>query len=341
MHTIPPSTKSLISKSRAFLLVAAWIIGAATAVAQQERSPFTVVLLPDTQKYTQMPPANNPYFIQTRWIKDNAEAKNIKFVIHLGDIVQSRNSVRSEWKIAGDAHAILEQGPNPVPYSMVPGNHDLSGSDAPDYVRDTSLYNEFFGPKRFASRAWYGGHQDKTNDNNYCLFKAAGMDFMVLSLELLPSDATLAWADGVIKAHPKHRVIIATHRYLQPSGKRSPDRVYGGAKGNNGTDIFNKLVKNNPTVFMTVSGHLCYEALNVAENASGGKVFEILSDYQSLPFGGRGWLRTLKFDPSRNKITVGSYSPVLDKHNYGKGAYQLDYNMEVPKVQQAAVDSSK
>lgn len=332
MYTNMPNAKSLIYKSLAFLFVVAWILAPTTVSAKETRSPFMVVLLPDTQKYTQMEEADNPYFAQTQWIKDNAKSKNIKFVIHLGDIVDSRNSSRSEWKIASQAHAILEQNPDPVPYSVVPGNHDLNGSDVPDFTRNTSLYNEFFGPKRFASRSWYGGHKGKTNDNNYCLFKAAGMDFMVVSLELLPTDDTLAWADGIIKAHPKHRVIIATHRYLQPRGKRSPDRIYGGVKGNNGTDIFNKLVKGNPNVFMTVSGHLCYEAFNVAENESGGKVYEILTDYQSLPGGGGGWLRTLKFDPQRNKITVGSYSPVLDKHNYGKGAFELDYNMELSKV---------
>jgi hypothetical protein len=103
-------------------------------------------------------------------------------------------------------------------------------------------------------------------------------------------------------------------------------------QGNSGEEIFNDLVKYNDNIFMVVCGHIHNEALNVATNASGGKVYEILNDYQELPTGGDGWLRTLRFEPDQNKIYVESYSPVLDQYNLNNGDYILRYDMGGPPL---------
>ena len=65
-----------------------WLVFACAGIVLGS-DPFTVVLLPDTQKYTQQSPEDNRYSAQTSWIKSNAEAENIEFMIHLGDIVQT------------------------------------------------------------------------------------------------------------------------------------------------------------------------------------------------------------------------------------------------------------
>ena len=77
-----------------------------SVVSAEKRSDFTVVLLPDTQYYSQLYPEN--YLCQTRWIKERASADNIKFVIHLGDIVHNYNNIEQEWKAADRAHQILD-----------------------------------------------------------------------------------------------------------------------------------------------------------------------------------------------------------------------------------------
>jgi hypothetical protein len=48
-------------------------------------------------------------------------------------------------------------------------------------------------------------------------------------------------------------------------------------------------------------------------NERGGKVIELLSDYQEFSNGGDGWLRILRFDPGRGEIRVRTYSPWLDR----------------------------
>jgi predicted MPP superfamily phosphohydrolase len=115
-------------------------------ISNAEKS-FAVVLLPDTQLYCENYP--DTYIAQTSWIRQRVNDDNIKFVIHLGDIVQTPTE-RSEWENANRAMRLLD---GIVPYSMVPGNHDMEVN-----LRDTSLYNEFFAPARFANRKWYGGH---------------------------------------------------------------------------------------------------------------------------------------------------------------------------------------
>src|SRR6185437_10594075 len=46
---------------------------------------------------------------------------------------------------------------------------------------------------------------------------------------------------------------------------------------------------------------------------SGNLVNQILSDYQSEPLGGSGFLRIIKISPSLNRVTVTTYSPYLDQ----------------------------
>jgi hypothetical protein len=66
---------------------------------------------------------------------------------------------------------------------------------------------------------------------------------------------------------------------------------------------------------MVACGHVGGVNLLLSTNDVGGQVIEILTDYQNLAQGGEGWLRTMKFVPSQNKIYVDCYSPLLKRHN--------------------------
>ena len=90
----------------------------------QPPEPFTIVLLPDTQYYSDKYP--DTFLAQTAWIKDHAKERNIKFVIHLGDIVDDGTNER-QWKVADEAYRALDGA---VPYSCRPGNHDMDDKRA-------------------------------------------------------------------------------------------------------------------------------------------------------------------------------------------------------------------
>src|SRR5262249_1306151 len=93
------------------------------AKAGRSDEVFTIVLLPDTQFYSEKYPET--YVAQTMWIRERVKPDNIKFVVCLGDIVQNAH-VEDEWKRADQAAHILD---GVVPYSAVPGNHDLVMQD--------------------------------------------------------------------------------------------------------------------------------------------------------------------------------------------------------------------
>lgn len=284
----------------------------ASGYAQEAQPPdsnevFSVVLLPDTQFYSEKFPET--FVSQTMWIRERAKADNIKFVVCLGDIVQNAH-IEEEWVRAHMSAWILD---GVVPYSSVPGNHDLVVKDKV-ITRDSSLFNKYFGPQRFEKEAWYGGHMGQTNDNNYCTFRAAGRDFLVLSLEFAPRDEALQWAAEVCQKFPAHNIIVATHSYLNLQG-RTTGQAKVDSTANSGQQMWEKLVSKQPNVFMVACGHVGGVNLLVSKNEAGGQVIEILTDYQNLDRGGLGWLRTMKFVPAENKIYVDCYSPLLKEHN--------------------------
>jgi predicted phosphodiesterase len=299
-----------------FIVLAAATTSRSEEPAEAEKS-FSVVLLPDTQFYSEKYPET--YVAQTLWIRKRLKEDNVKFAVHLGDIVQT-STKENEWKNANRAMEILD---GVVPYSMVPGNHDMVVKS-----RDTSLYNKYFSPERFEGRKWYGGHFGKTNDNNYCFFEGGGMKFLVISLEFAPRDEVLQWASDVARKHPEHRVIVATHCYMRTKGRdMSCDTSYK-VDGNSGEEMWQKFVRKSPNVFLVVSGHVVGVGLQTSTNDAGGKVIEMLTDYQGLSHGGDGWLRTLTFVPAENKIHVKTYSPLLDKVNDAPDqSFSLDYEM--------------
>jgi 3',5'-cyclic AMP phosphodiesterase CpdA len=263
---------------------------------------FTLLLLPDTQKYTESFPAT--FLAQTEWVRDSVQRENIAFVIHLGDITE--NNTASEWELGSRAMATLE---GKVPYSVLPGNHDgFSLGQTPQ------LYNQTFPPSRFQKYPWYGGHSGETNENNYCFFRADNTDFLVLSLRFGPTDADLAWASQIVRQHPKKRVIVATHAYMFNDNTRlGPGDDYSPHKKslawNDGEEIWEKFIRHHANIFLVVSGHVYGAGRQTSKGDHGNTVHEILADYQKYPNGGDGWLRLLYFDTKQAQIRVRTYSP--------------------------------
>ena len=278
---------------------------------------FTVVLLPDTQHYSDKDPST--YLAQIRWIVGNAALADIRFVVHLGDITEQ--NTEEEWKNASAFHRELDRAG--IPYSVVPGNHD---NPEDGKKRDTFNYNRYFGPDRFAGRPWYGCYMGTTNDNNCTFFEAGELKFMVVGLEFAPTKDALCWADSVIKNHPERRVIIVTHCYQDHGGQHRTDcATYFHIVGSGGNTVWNELVRRHSNIFMVLSGHI-HDSEYVTRIGNGGNtVHEILTDYQDeLRDGeehGNGWLRTLTFVPSEERIYVRSLSVLADVSEFNSSDY--------------------
>jgi hypothetical protein len=219
---------------------------------------------------------------------------------------------------------VLTGLPEGIPYSVLPGNHDLyqGNQDA-----EGNFYSQYFGESRFAGRSYYGGAYNGNNKNSYQLFSASGLDFIYISLAYRTSaDAgVLNWADSLLGAYPNRRGIVASHWFINIGDPAT----FGGQ----GQAVYDKL-KSNPNLFLMLSGHVHGEGKR-SDTYQGRTVHSILTDYQSTANGGNGFLRILTFKPSSNTIHVESYSPTLGRAvNSSDGvtawtpAYDLPYNMQ-------------
>ena len=279
----------------------------------------------------------------TEWIVANTDQRKIAFTAHTGDIMENwhnlgddRAKAIREYEVASAAQEIIDDAG--LVNTVLPGNHDNQyGQDnGPD-----ALYNDYFGPERYAavsqsprwtaSQASYQPWQPGDNANNYVLFSASGLDFVVVSLGFGVTPEEAAWADGVLEQYADRNAIVLTHAYLAPSG--NPDGR-GGGMSYDGMSVRNTVVKENPNVFLVLSGHEHGVNIEVRKNLGrpGNHVVELLADYQfykvragQVGLGGVGtntpdtllqmgssFFRLLQFDVDRSELSVDTYSPFLD-----------------------------
>ena len=258
---------------------------------------FTIVVLPDTQYYSD----NYPWIFdnQTQWIIENKESMNIVFVTHLGDLVDHWWSIE-EWDNANTSMSKLD---GDLPFGVLPGNHD--GAETGGNLIN---YNNYFGFNRFKNESWYGGTYQNINTNSYQLFSAGGDDYLIFHIQFNPSDNILFWASNVIDQYPSRRVIVATHDYVHGYN------YYSNSRSEIGENMWEKLVKPHADqIFLVLSGHYENE-VRITSLEDGYFVHQLLSDYQDRHNGGNGWLRIIEFSSINNEISIRTYSPYLDKY---------------------------
>jgi hypothetical protein len=243
-----------------------------------------------------------------------------------------------EARAAGEAFRKLADR---VPFSVVPGNHDYDGfwadsrfaggRDPRDPARQGSPYgmlhyggldnfNSVFGERSalFAGRPWRVGNFNGGADSA-TVFEGSGYRFLHLGLEFAPHDDVLDWAGEMIRRHPGLPTIVTIHDHLDPRGERVPVSVVDmkavHPEHNGPEDLWKKFLSKHPQIFLVLSGHQHGQSRRVDAGAAGGKVWQLLADYQDrnqvlrhvvgdgkipgalAPAGlGDGWMRLLNFD---------------------------------------------
>lgn len=293
----------------------------ARATSELERrfhqGSYSFVLLPDTQGYSLRHP--EIFKKQTRYVASRARTLDVRFVFHLGDIVNN-NSDR-EWERARDALSLLS---GVVPLALVPGNHDygLRG----DASNRTTPLNRFFDFRKLSASPTFGGAFESGKlDNVFQLFSAGGRDYVVLSLEWGPRDAVLAWAGQVMDRYPERLGILVTHAYLTDEGVRAdhrkprkrlhnPHDYPTPPPVNDGEEIWRKLVQPHRFAFV-FSGHELGDGAGYRADrtAAGTLCHQLLANYQMRAEGGEGYLRLLEFLADGRNVRVHAYSPFYDR----------------------------
>jgi len=277
---------------------------------------FTIVALPDTQKYSQKSAWTPIFEAQTQWIVDNKEAENIIFVSHVGDVVQNADSP-VEWDRADEAMSVLD---DVVPFAIAPGNHDQDlHLNLPEGVSGT-LYDSYFPRSRFEQFPWYAdSYPPGTNWNSYQLFSASSLDFILVHLQFCPSDEEVAWAAAVLANHPDRKAILTTHGLLDQFGNRSAnlceDTEY----------IWSDLVVPSDNVFLVLCGHM-HGQTRRTDTVGNREVPQLLANFQRDGNGGNGYLRILRFIPGADTVEVRTYSPWLDNFLTGpESQFTMDF----------------
>jgi hypothetical protein len=281
---------------------------------------FTIAVLPDAQIYSRSYPAI--FDNQTQWMVGNAKAQNIVFVAQLGDLINNYD-VTSQWTNAVHSMSIIRNAG--IPYSVVPGNHDLNRS-----VGNLSYFDSYFPYTDFTGYSWYGGHYDSTNTSNYELISVQGQKFIILNIVCSPDLYANAktWANKTLTTYSDRKAIVISHDYISYDGSY----VGAGSEVEGGLAVWNDIVRYHTNVVMVLCGHMyngCSNSMyhNTATGVNGNTVYQILTDFQDCPNGGNGWLRLYKFYPSLHKISAITYSPYLNQYDTGaQGQFDLSYD---------------
>jgi hypothetical protein len=287
---------------------------------------WTIAVLPDTQVYAM----SYPEFFkdQTRWIAANRDRRNIKYVLHLGDV--TNNNVTNQWTAAFNAFQLLD---GQVPYAITLGNHDYGPNGG--CADRTTFFHDYFPVSKYLFWPTFGGVKEPTRlDNNFHLFSAGGVDWLVLALEFGPRNSTVAWASSIIAQYPTRRVILITHAYMYYDETRYDWATKGSAQSwnphayptasdpdgtNDGEELWHKLVKLHPNVTFVLNGHVLNDGLGRLSSVGdhGNVVHQMLVNYQMQVLGGEAYLRLLEFLPDGRTVQVKAYSPLL-------GTYKTD-----------------
>ncbi|GAA3602893.1 PKD domain-containing protein [Agrococcus terreus] len=312
----------------------------ATVPGGTGEEPFSLVVVPDTQNYSDGEQARLE--AQLRWIRDTRSTLDTAFVVQVGDLVGDWFIPR-QWNNVSTAFRILDDAG--VPNTVLPGNHDFDNATG-----DLGPYNAWFPASRYAGASWntattrYGGHLgqsqfgpdpiDRGNGDSYALFSAGGRHFLVLNLEWEAPRYALDWADRVLAAHPDRTVIMATHSFITVDGTRltTPQRPGGTSPA----ALWQDFVRTHCQIRLVVAGHERNgengEARRTDLNACGQPVQQILSNYQSRPNGGDGWLRYYTFDPATDTMRATTYSPTLDRFETdASSAFTLPFELSEPQ----------
>lgn len=310
--------------------------GTGNLVTPIDPGSWTLVLLPDTQIYSESFPTY--YTAQTQWIKDHRTDQNIKYVLHEGDIVNVASST-AQWANSRNSMDILNGF---VPYALAPGNHDYGGQGQnrttyfDNQAGDGDSFNYYGVGTPYASQpsigGFYQGDGPGKTDNSWHSFSANGEEWIAIALEWGPRDAVVQWADQVLTDHPNANAILVTHAYMynddtiydwatKGSGQSWNPHSYGiqSLPGgvNDGQELWDKLVKKHENMKFVFNGHVLGDGTGrratVGDN--GNVVHQILANYQFNTQGGQGDMRVLEFKPDGETVVVRTYSPVLDRYN--------------------------
>lgn len=267
---------------------------------------FSIAVIPDTQN--EVTASNNRFANRVSWLVANQERLDLRFAAQVGDLTNWGSVDPAQFSRASTELQPLEQA---MPWSGAIGNHDTAavcagGSACPGAntsltVRDTTAYNRFFPVSRFPEVE--GTFENGKIDNAFQVFRAGGVSWLVLNLELWPRTEVVAWAKTVVAAHPHDNVIVLTHAYLEADGSISGSN--GGYGATSPRYLYDNLISQYPNIKVVLSGHVGGSAVRTDTGVNGNKILSLLTCYHSTT----NPVRILEFNTAAGTATSSVYAP--------------------------------
>ena len=277
---------------------------------------YSFAIVGDTQTVNDQ----NPELLKNiyQWIVNNKDAKNIQYVIGLGDITElgvdegHKNYTESEsnqqWIDAKEAITLMD---GKVPYSLIRGD----GHDG------IEMFNKYFASHEPYLDNISGYYEEGRIDNVYHTFKVGEVDYLLICLDHGTKDDVLVWANEVVASHPGHRVIVTTHQYMRSDGTLSSLGTSGNATAydpsNNAADqLWDKFLSKHPNISMVICGHSDVDGVLTTKQTGdhGNEVTQILINPQTMDaeyyHGSKGMVAMLYFSADGQNVQVEYYSTI-------------------------------
>ncbi|MER5454776.1 carbohydrate-binding domain-containing protein [Micromonospora sp. NPDC002389] len=281
----------------------------------QEAGPvdttFGFAVVPDTQEEV-LTAGDTRMRQRIDWLVAQRTALDLRFVTHSGDVVNYDTPDHVQYARASAALRPLEAAG--LPYTLAVGNHDTQvfgpdgalRSPAGPLLRDTTTFNRYFTVDRFGVAG--GRFEPGKVDNVFATYRAGGVQWLVLTLELWPRRAAVAWAQQVVEAHPRHNVIVVTHHFLES------DATIGQSAGFGSTSpqyVFDNLIRRYANIRFVFSGHTGTAASRVDTGLHGNRIHSFLQTFHSPRTNP---VRLVEIDTAANSLRTWIYAPYTDEN---------------------------
>lgn len=274
---------------------------------------MSIIVIPDTQGLSN----NHPelYGPLAQQVIAAVEPWNVQMVLHLGDVVDRGGDDPQEYdRAAAGLGPIAAAG---LPMMISSGNHDYD--DQLSATRELRLFRQHFtGLVNPTGDRVHESFEPGSIENSWTTISSPQGEFGFLTMEFGPRDEVLDWAHQVLANHPQHQVFVNTHAHLYVNGERTrpgfahhPHDYVGTQDGNDGEQVWQKLLRRQSNVVAVFSGHHVWDhvAHRVDRTDSGQAVLQSFQNWQGAERNGEGRFRIVTFDPQQRHIRSHVVNP--------------------------------
>lgn len=263
---------------------------------------WTLVMVPDTQHLSFYGNNLDNLF---QYVVDEAPSRNIKMMMHMGDIVAGFGDQNNQWTKADLAFDVWKN--SGIPFLANIGNHDFENSS----YQSNRLATDY---KALMDLSWHQGQDwfiDDTYDgmtNTASKITVGNYTYLFVSVEHLPRAAAVTWVTDLIDVHYSDvdYIFLSVHMLLLGNGTRTT---------NPAVVALWDAVKDYDKLRLTLSGHV-YDGDDPAKaRRTDDGIHQHCLNYQNETgsnYDASGVVRFYTIDQSDHSVTVDTWNGILN-----------------------------